>query len=45
MVLLNLTKEGMKLLFEMLPVNPDFEDEETHRIYKGLYRKVSNAKW
>ena len=45
MVLLNLTKEEAKLLFELLPIDPDFEGEKTHIIYDGLHRKVSNAKW
>ena len=45
MVLLNLTKEEAKLLFGMLDVDPDFEDEETHKTYKGLREKVSKAKW
>ena len=45
MVLLNLTKEEAKLLFEMLDTDPDFEDEETFKIDVGLRKKVVGAKW
>ena len=45
MVLLNLTKEEAKLLFEILPVDPDFGDEKTSKIYVGLRKKVVGAKW
>ena len=45
MVLLNLTKEEARLLFEILPVDPDFGDEKTLKIYERLRKKVAGAKW
>ena len=45
MVLLKLTKEEAKLLFEILPVDPDFGDKKTSKTYEGLRKKVAEAKW